>query len=117
MNVLFVGAHPDDIETYCGGTAAHYAEQGRQRGGQVGKTRTLAPEEISVDFQTTEDVTHLLGRVCQWVLTGQVDPKVGNCVVYAASAALRSLDQGEIEVGLKTLRLEVDALKRQRGAA
>ena len=28
MNVLFVGAHPDDIETFCGGTAALLAEQG-----------------------------------------------------------------------------------------
>ena len=28
MNVLAVGAHPDDIETYCGGTLAKYAAQG-----------------------------------------------------------------------------------------
>ena len=28
MNVLFVGAHPDDIETYSGGTAALYAKMG-----------------------------------------------------------------------------------------
>ena len=30
MNILFVGAHPDDIETYSGGTAALYAEQGHK---------------------------------------------------------------------------------------
>ena len=28
MNVLFAGAHPDDIETFCGGTAAKYAARG-----------------------------------------------------------------------------------------
>ncbi|MBQ1455167.1 MAG: PIG-L family deacetylase [Thermoguttaceae bacterium] len=28
MNVLFCGAHPDDIETYCGGTAALYKKLG-----------------------------------------------------------------------------------------
>ncbi len=30
MNVLFVGAHPDDIEIFCGGTAALYAAQGHK---------------------------------------------------------------------------------------
>jgi LmbE family N-acetylglucosaminyl deacetylase len=28
MNILFVGAHPDDIETWGGGTAARYAQRG-----------------------------------------------------------------------------------------
>ena len=27
MNVLFVGAHPDDIEVFCGGTATRYVQQ------------------------------------------------------------------------------------------
>ena len=26
MNILAIGAHPDDIETSCGGTLAKYAE-------------------------------------------------------------------------------------------
>ena len=30
MNILFVGAHPDDIETFAGGTAARCAERGDQ---------------------------------------------------------------------------------------
>src|SRR5208283_1917387 len=30
MNVLFVGAHPDDIEIFCGGTAARYAAEGHK---------------------------------------------------------------------------------------
>ena len=28
MNILFVGAHPDDIETFAGGTAARYHGRG-----------------------------------------------------------------------------------------
>ncbi len=30
MNILAVGAHPDDIETYCGGTLAKYAALGNK---------------------------------------------------------------------------------------
>src|ERR1700691_928688 len=52
MNVLFVGAHPDDIEIFCGGTAALYARQGHNvffcvsTNGNVGSA-TLPPKEIA----------------------------------------------------------------------
>ena len=31
MNILAIGAHPDDVETMCAGTLAKYASQGQQR--------------------------------------------------------------------------------------
>ncbi len=52
MNVLFVGAHPDDIETFCGGTAARYHERGDNlffcvaTNGNVGSS-TLSRDEIA----------------------------------------------------------------------
>ena len=52
MNVLFVGAHPDDIEIFCGGTAALFAKEGHQvffcvsTNGNVGSA-TLPPKEIA----------------------------------------------------------------------
>ena len=52
MNILFVGAHPDDIEVFGGGTAARYAEQGDKlffcvaTNGNVGSS-TLPKEEIA----------------------------------------------------------------------
>ncbi len=52
MNVLFVGAHPDDIETFCGGTAALCAERGDKvffcvaTNGNVGSS-TLSKEQIA----------------------------------------------------------------------
>ena len=92
-------------------------QDARSRGGQVGKARTLEPDQVEVRFESTQDVTHLLADICQWVLTGQVDAKTANAVVYAASAALRSLDQGDIEQRLAQLRAEIDALKDMRGAA
>lgn len=52
MNVLFVGAHPDDIEAFAGGTAALYARRGDKvffcvaTNGNVGSS-TLSPREIA----------------------------------------------------------------------
>jgi len=52
MNILFVGAHPDDIETFAGGTAARYAQEGHSlffcvaTNGNVGSP-TLSAEEIA----------------------------------------------------------------------
>ena len=53
MNVLFVGAHPDDIECWAGGTAARYAAEGHKlffciaTNGNVGSS-THSREEIAV---------------------------------------------------------------------
>jgi LmbE family N-acetylglucosaminyl deacetylase len=52
MNILAIGAHPDDIETSCGGTLAKYAAQGHKiftataTNGNVGSA-TLSMEEIA----------------------------------------------------------------------
>lgn len=52
MNVLFVGAHPDDIETFAGGTAALYAQEGANvffcvaTNGNIGSS-TLSISEIA----------------------------------------------------------------------
>lgn len=52
MNVLFFGAHPDDIESFCGGTAFRYAELGAKlffciaTSGNIGSA-TLSKEEIA----------------------------------------------------------------------
>ncbi len=60
MNVLFVGAHPDDIETFAGGTAARYRDRGDSlhfcvaTNGNVGSS-TLAPDEIA-DIRYAEAV-------------------------------------------------------------
>ncbi len=52
MNILFVGAHPDDIETFAGGTATRYRERGDRlffcvaTNGNVGSS-TLPADEIA----------------------------------------------------------------------
>ena len=52
MNILAIGAHPDDIEQGCGGTLAKYAKAGHKiftataTNGNVGSS-TLSKEEIA----------------------------------------------------------------------
>ena len=52
MNILAIGAHPDDVELCCGGTLAKYAKQGHKvftataTNGNVGSA-TLSKEEIA----------------------------------------------------------------------
>jgi len=52
MNILAIGAHPDDVEIYCGGTLAKYAKQGHKvftataTNGNIGSA-TLPKEEIA----------------------------------------------------------------------
>ena len=52
MNILAIGAHPDDIEISCGGTLAKYAKLGHKvftataTNGNIGSA-TLSMEEIA----------------------------------------------------------------------
>ena len=52
MNILAIGAHPDDVETSCGGTLAKYAKMGHKvftataTNGNIGSS-TLSMEEIA----------------------------------------------------------------------
>ncbi len=73
MNVLFVGAHPDDIEILCGGTAALYAKQGHQvffcvsTNGNVGSA-TLPPKEIAaVRYQEALNAAAVIGAKLIWL--------------------------------------------------
>ena len=68
-----MGAHPDDIETFAGGTAARYAEQGDSlffcvaTNGNVGSS-TLPPEEIAaVRHKEAEAGAAVLGAHLIWL--------------------------------------------------
>jgi len=73
MNVLFVGAHPDDIELFCGGTAALYAKQGDNvffcvsTNGNVGSA-TLPPAEIAaIRHQEASNAAAVIGAKLIWL--------------------------------------------------
>jgi LmbE family N-acetylglucosaminyl deacetylase len=67
MNILAIGAHPDDLEILCGGTLAKYASQGHKvvmvhvSTGNVGHT-VLRPEElIKIRAQEAREAGALIG--------------------------------------------------------
>ncbi len=73
MNVLFVGAHPDDIELWCGGTAALYAARGDSvyfcvaTNGNVGSP-TLPPKEIAaIRHQEASRAAAVIGAKLIWL--------------------------------------------------
>ncbi len=73
MKVLGVGAHPDDIEIFAGGTFAKYAERGDEvtiayvTDGQMGHA-TLPPEEIAaIRKEEAQAACDLLGAKMIWL--------------------------------------------------
>ena len=94
-----------------GPEAEEARKEAARKGGRTGRAQTLSPEEVKVEFDSAQDVTGLLGSVCEWVLSGQIDARVANAAVYAASAALRSLDAGAVEEQIQELRTQIEELK------
>jgi LmbE family N-acetylglucosaminyl deacetylase len=73
MNVLFVGAHPDDIETFCGGTAARYVAEGHQvffciaTNGNVGSSTLTQTEIAAIRHQEAQRAAAVIGARLIWL--------------------------------------------------
>jgi LmbE family N-acetylglucosaminyl deacetylase len=73
VNVLFVGAHPDDIELFCGGTAACYSKQGHNvffcvsTNGNVGSSVLPANEIAAIRHKEAENGAAVIGAKLIWL--------------------------------------------------
>jgi len=73
MNILFVGAHPDDIETFAGGTAARYAQEGHSlffcvaTNGNVGSPTLSAEEIAAIRRKEAQNGAGLVGAELIWL--------------------------------------------------
>jgi len=73
MNVLFVGAHPDDIENYAGGTAALYAKQGAKvficvaTNGNIGSTTLPGKEIAAIRHKEAKNGAAVIGAELIWL--------------------------------------------------
>jgi LmbE family N-acetylglucosaminyl deacetylase len=73
MNVLFVGAHPDDIECWAGGTAARYADEGHNlffcvaTNGNVGSSSLKREEIAAIRRKEAENGAAVVGAKLIWL--------------------------------------------------
>ena len=73
MNVLFVGAHPDDIETFAGGTAAKYAARGDKvffcvsTNGNCGSSTLPADEIAAIRHEEAGKGAGVIGAELIWL--------------------------------------------------
>lgn len=73
MNVLFVGAHPDDIEIFCGGTAALYSKLGHRvffcvsTNGNVGSATLPAQEIAAIRHEEAKNAAAVIGAELIWL--------------------------------------------------
>jgi len=73
MNILAVGAHPDDLEILCAGTLAKYTNQGHQvtmavlTNGNMGHPNITPPEMAKIRKQEFENAAAVISANTIWV--------------------------------------------------
>lgn len=73
MNVLAIGAHPDDIEYLCAGTLARYADEGADifmavaTNGNVGSPDLSKSEIAAIRQQEAQNAASILGAELIWL--------------------------------------------------
>ena len=67
MNVLFVGAHPGDIEVHAGGTAALYSRLGHKLFFVVCTEGYQNGKEVAKRYQETEKAADKIGASLVWM--------------------------------------------------
>ncbi|MDO4586099.1 MAG: PIG-L family deacetylase [Planctomycetia bacterium] len=73
MNILFVGAHPDDIESYAGGTAALYAKMGANvffciaTNGNIGSSNHSMEEIRQIRHKEAQAGAAVIGAKLIWL--------------------------------------------------
>jgi len=78
MNVLAVGAHPDDIEILCGGTLAKYAQAGHRvtmitiANGDMGSTTLPPPQIAAIRRKESEAAAAIIGAAFVCLDVGDV---------------------------------------------
>ena len=89
MNILAIGAHPDDLEVYCGGTLIRYVRDGHKvtmcnvSGGNLGHA-VIMPDELSeIRRKEAENAAKVIGADHYTI-------DVGDCLVECCNKDVRN---------------------------
>ncbi len=95
----------------------HERRAARASGGAKNAAVTLSPSTEPLPISTAENVLLLIADTIHHVRTGQLDPKIANCVGYLSGIALKAIEQGKIEERLESLEAAVKnkIIKRETG--
>jgi hypothetical protein len=84
-------------------------------GGAKGKAMSLPINEISqIAIKSSSEILKLIGETIHQVRTGQLDPRIANCVGYLSGIALKAIEQSETEERLAALEV---AVQKNKGSA
>ena len=100
--------HHPDLETK--------RAEGRRRGGQNKGARIRAAKRLPSDVLSTDDLRGVLGKTLKDVISGDLEPAVGNAAASIARAYVAVTEAGAVE----TLQAQVDELRAliaRRGSA
>jgi LmbE family N-acetylglucosaminyl deacetylase len=73
MKILAIGAHPDDVEIFCGGTIAKYAAKGHEivmvsvTNGEIGSKELSCEEIIKIRRKEGEAAAKVIGAEYVWM--------------------------------------------------
>ena len=90
----------------------HEDASSRPAGGTHPDKQNDKPDNKQNDKLSTTDVVDLLSETINHVRTGQLDPKVGNCVGYLSGIILKAAEQGGMEERLAALEGIVSSQSR-----
>jgi hypothetical protein len=86
-----------------------------KKGGRARSKRAATlPDGEDVVLMDVASVLALLSETVSQVRRGQVDPKIGNCLGYLASIALRSIEGHELTKQIEELRAEVEKMRNEK---
>ena len=84
----------------------------QRAGGQHARAAVLPPDTPTRRVQAASDVVALLSETVNQVRTGQLDPKIGNCIGYLSGVILRAVEQGNMADRLAALESIVNGQRQ-----
>jgi hypothetical protein len=97
--------------TFHDSTTRRAQAEGRRAGGRrrCKPPATLSPDEPDAPLSTVAEATSFLARVANATAKGVMDPRVTNATVYAVSALVNGLLNGDIETRLTAIEARLAA--------